>query len=204
MARTNSKEAILDAAESVVLESGAVHMTLDAVAARSGVSKGGLMYNFPTKEALLQAMIARMIEDYEAKREGIRQELSTQNPSELTIEIKMHSILAGTEARRSAAILAVIANEPELMEPFREKLCARFKERISSEGSPDRSVILFFAAFGLHFAELLNFPFLDPDQRKKVYADLLSLAGENSGYDPAQLEKQSNRRTISSKKRNRP
>lgn len=187
MARANSKEAILDAAEDVVLESGAAHLTLDAVAARSGVSKGGLMYNFPTKEALLQAMIARMIDQYESRRELVRQELADQNPSELWIEIKMHSQMAGTQSRRSAAILAVIANQPQLMEPFRDLLCARFKGRISSEESPARSMILFFAAFGMHFAELLNFPFLNPEQRDKVYGDLLRLARESDGYDPARL-----------------
>jgi len=39
--RSSSKVAMCDAAEAIVLESGARHMTLDAVAARGGVSKGG-------------------------------------------------------------------------------------------------------------------------------------------------------------------
>ncbi len=33
--------------------------TLDAVAARAGVSKGGLLYHFPTKEALGEAVLER-------------------------------------------------------------------------------------------------------------------------------------------------
>ena len=41
------------------LTSGAVHLTLDAVAERAGVSKGGLLYHFPSKESLLQAMVDR-------------------------------------------------------------------------------------------------------------------------------------------------
>jgi AcrR family transcriptional regulator len=58
--RTSSKVGILDAAEAVVLESGARHMTLDAVAVKAGVSKGGLLYHFPTKDALLRAMLDRL------------------------------------------------------------------------------------------------------------------------------------------------
>jgi AcrR family transcriptional regulator len=177
MPRPNSKEAILDAAEAIVLESGAAHMTLDAVAERSQISKGGLIYNFPTKAALLEAMIGRLIENYEDLRERVRHELSTETPSELMIEIKMLSGLAETDACPSAAILAVIANQPDLMEPFREKLCDRFTKRIVSEGRPERATILFFAALGLHFAEMLNFPFLDHERRKQVYSDLLRLAG---------------------------
>ena len=69
MSRPNSKDIILDAAEAIVCESGAAHMTLDAVAERAKVSKGGLIYNFPTKEALLQAMIGRLIDGFEDQRE---------------------------------------------------------------------------------------------------------------------------------------
>ena len=57
--RPSSRETILDAAEAVVLADGAAHLTLDAVAERAGVSKGGLLYHFPSKEILLQAMVDR-------------------------------------------------------------------------------------------------------------------------------------------------
>ena len=45
---TGARERILDAAESVVIEQGVTGMTLDAVAARAKVSKGGLLYHFPS------------------------------------------------------------------------------------------------------------------------------------------------------------
>ena len=44
-----------------LVKTGAGKLTLDAVAERAGLSKGGLLYNFPTKDALLQAMIQRMM-----------------------------------------------------------------------------------------------------------------------------------------------
>ena len=40
---------------------GAAHLTLDAVACKAGVSKGGLIHNFPTKDALLEAMVVRLL-----------------------------------------------------------------------------------------------------------------------------------------------
>ena len=66
--KANSYEHILDAAEEIVIEVGASHMTLDAVAKKAGISKGGLIYNFPSKKALLQAMIHRLIRRYEEQR----------------------------------------------------------------------------------------------------------------------------------------
>ena len=67
--RKSSREKILDAAAELVGEIGAGRLTLEAVAERAGLSKGGLLYNFPTKEALLQGMIQRMIDEV-AVREG--------------------------------------------------------------------------------------------------------------------------------------
>ncbi|TIP57248.1 MAG: helix-turn-helix transcriptional regulator, partial [Mesorhizobium sp.] len=53
--RTNSRDRILAAAADVARESGPGSLSLDAVASRAGVSKGGLLYNFPTKAKLMQA-----------------------------------------------------------------------------------------------------------------------------------------------------
>src|SRR5687767_14471935 len=46
-----ARERILEAAERVVGDVGAARMTLEGVAQAAGVSKGGLLYHFPTKEA---------------------------------------------------------------------------------------------------------------------------------------------------------
>ena len=66
--RKNSYDNILNAAEKVVVKVGAAHMTLDSVASKAGVSKGGLLYNFPTKEILLKAMVSRLIQYFGEER----------------------------------------------------------------------------------------------------------------------------------------
>jgi AcrR family transcriptional regulator len=51
------REAILRAALELVREQGAHALTLDAVARHAGVSKGGLIHHFNTKEALVRGVI---------------------------------------------------------------------------------------------------------------------------------------------------
>src|SRR5579862_4407233 len=53
------RDRVLDAAEAVILESGGQSFTLDAVAARAGISKGGLVYSFATKDDLVYAALER-------------------------------------------------------------------------------------------------------------------------------------------------
>ena len=60
-----ARERILEAAERVVGDVGAARMTLDVVAQAAGVSKGGLLYHFPSKESLLGALAKRYVEGME-------------------------------------------------------------------------------------------------------------------------------------------
>ncbi|MEM8704475.1 MAG: TetR/AcrR family transcriptional regulator, partial [Pseudomonadota bacterium] len=53
----DSKSDILTSAIEVIRRSGAQNFTIDAVAEESGFSKGGVLYNFPTKDALITGMV---------------------------------------------------------------------------------------------------------------------------------------------------
>ena len=66
------KEKVLDAAESLILESGGRLFTLDAVAERAGISKGGLVYTFSSKDGLIHAVLEREVARFQ---EAVRQRL---------------------------------------------------------------------------------------------------------------------------------
>lgn len=57
-----TRDRLLDAFESLLVEGGSRAATLDAVAARAEVSKGGLLYHFPSKDELVTAMLRRLCE----------------------------------------------------------------------------------------------------------------------------------------------
>ncbi|KHL12507.1 UNVERIFIED_CONTAM: TetR family transcriptional regulator [Mumia flava] len=57
-----TRDRILDAFETLLVDGGSRVATLDAVAAQAEVSKGGLLYHFPSKDAMVEAMLARLQE----------------------------------------------------------------------------------------------------------------------------------------------
>jgi AcrR family transcriptional regulator len=57
--RPSQRDRILDAYTDLVVTSGPETVTLDAVASAAGVSKGGLLYHFGSREALLEGLLAR-------------------------------------------------------------------------------------------------------------------------------------------------
>lgn len=176
--RPSSREAILDAAEAVVLEAGAANMTLDAVAAKAGLSKGGLIYNFPTKEALLEAMITRLLRRFEEELEQTAAALP-QGPAR---SLKAY-VAAGLKEderlqRVSAAMLAAAANDPRLLDPMRDYYRKWFGELSSGGLDPERACIVSLATEGLWVLELLRLSPFSPQQRSRIVAALLRLAGE--------------------------
>lgn len=62
MPRPSSREIILDAYEDLLTTGGPSAVTLEAVARRAEVSKGGLLYHFGSKEALRDALLVRFEE----------------------------------------------------------------------------------------------------------------------------------------------
>ncbi|WP_306357234.1 MULTISPECIES: TetR/AcrR family transcriptional regulator [unclassified Nocardia] len=60
MAVTSTRDRILDALETLLLDKGMSQVTLENVAATAGVSKGGLLYHFKSKDALLAGLVRRL------------------------------------------------------------------------------------------------------------------------------------------------
>ncbi len=60
-----AKEKIIDAYVSMLCEEGERAATMEATAARAGVSKGGLLYHFASKELLAQGAIEGLLKSHE-------------------------------------------------------------------------------------------------------------------------------------------
>lgn len=82
----------MDAARRILVEQGAGHFTLDAVAELAGVSKGGLLYHFPSKAALVEGLAERLRASTEANLERstedgvVRTFLETSRPGSAEAE----------------------------------------------------------------------------------------------------------------------
>ncbi len=174
--RGSSREAILDAAEAVVLASGAAHLTLDAVAERAGVSKGGLLYNFPSKESLLQAMVDRNMHRLGQDHAAALAQLPPAPGRELTAFVHMIAQKSTCcEKRLGGSLLAACANNPKLLEPVHRFHRWRLEtiEAAARDGLPfERAAIASLALDGLCLLEMLGLSPFAPEQRALILEDL--------------------------------
>jgi AcrR family transcriptional regulator len=58
------QQSILNSAENILIKSGYENLTMRKVATDAGISVGNLQYYYPTKEALISAMLNSVIQDY--------------------------------------------------------------------------------------------------------------------------------------------
>jgi AcrR family transcriptional regulator len=68
----SARDRVLDAYETLLIEHGGAAVTLDAVSAAAGVSKGGLLYHFASKDALTAGLLERLRERSVADADAIR------------------------------------------------------------------------------------------------------------------------------------
>jgi AcrR family transcriptional regulator len=173
---SNSRDKILAAAEEIVLEGGAGRLTLDAVARRAQVSKGGLMHHYPTKEALLEAMVQRMLQSYQDKRAREAAGFPKTPIGELKAGLHTGMTLDPQFIKVSAGILAAVASDPRLLEPVRKYYRGHFQNLANSGLRFELAALLFLATDGIYFLDLLGLFSLSRSQREGIQAEIMRLA----------------------------
>lgn len=115
MPKPSSRERILDSYEDILTERGPLEITLDAVAAHAGVSKGGLLYHFGSKDALRDGLLDRLTqrtaEDIDNARkapEGVVRYFLRTAITDATPEYPLH--------RTTMATLRLALNDPRAAE----------------------------------------------------------------------------------------
>lgn len=177
-AAASSRDRLLDAAEELVSAQGATNLTLDAVARAAGVSKGGLLYHFPTKEALLQAMVDRHLEEVDRRVAALLASGGRYATNPMLAYV--HALLETIPAKRAvgAALLAASATNPALMQPCREHHARSLARLGALPCGFERAATVLLAVDGLLLGELIQMSPFTPAQRERVVAELERLAEE--------------------------
>lgn len=173
--KPDTRERLLDAAAAIVAQSGAANLTIDAVAANAGLSKGGVLYHFPSKKALLHGMLERMLDEFRRRPLIPR---ADGRPSLLHSHIESVLNRPTGEQAASLAVIANAAEDPSLLEPAQVLLKERAEQITEEAADPVLALIVLLACEGIRFLEVINLQPLDDDALGKVGARLLEFAEE--------------------------
>jgi AcrR family transcriptional regulator len=173
--KANSRDKILAAAADVAREAGPGSLSLEAVATRAGVSKGGLLYNFPTKAKLMQGLVENYLQDFQNALETRAAENGRE--SVLAAYIKLSADDCEQPKPSASWMFSAIAEDPDFLTPikaFKRQLFERLKGETDALGS---LLVCFLAIEGLRSMNLFDSDVLSPDEHKLLVASLLKIAG---------------------------
>jgi AcrR family transcriptional regulator len=183
----SSRFDILAAAVQVIVRDGIQSLTIDAVAAEANLSKGGVLYHFPSKDALVREMLAYCLGEFQLQLESrvavdphpqgrfLRAFLSMLAPTIAPDDGSPVAGLAPSQQRRlhAAFIAAVIAN-PELVSDVKP-FFVWIREQATLDGlPPDEAVSIWAAADGLWFWDVLGIGSLDDALRAQTIDRLIA------------------------------
>jgi AcrR family transcriptional regulator len=165
MPRPSSRARILDALEEIVIEHGVAAVTLDAVCARAGVSKGGLLYHFDSRQALFEGLLARLDDEMTELFGGL--------PDDVPAMVERYLLDAGKPGKGALLYRALLATSradlPEPADPRLriERLFVRFYEPLQKIPDEVTRTHVQAVADGLFVRAMLGLPPLpDPMVRE--------------------------------------
>jgi AcrR family transcriptional regulator len=171
---TDTRTRLLDAAARVLLTTGAEQLTLAAVAAEAGVSKGGLFYHFPTKQALVAGMVDRLVGRFDAALAAAGHAPGAATRAYLDGTVPAEGGLPGADAT-TAALLGGLLVDPDALGPLRAAY-ARWQERLEHDGvDPAVATAVRLAADGWWLARLLDLAAPAPGLHERTRAALVAM-----------------------------
>ncbi|WP_439598686.1 TetR/AcrR family transcriptional regulator [Falsiroseomonas sp.] len=135
----DARSRILDAAEAIVQARGVPALTLESAARAAGVSKGGLLYHFASKEALLNGLLTRLAQAMSADFDRAM-EREPEGPGRVARAMlgwAFSDQMPGRDMhdRAAAVFLAAFHHDPALLDPVRE-LIAAMRVAMAADGLP--------------------------------------------------------------------
>ena len=175
---SNTRERILDALQDILISDGYSSVTLEAVARDASVSKGGLLYHFPSKVAMLSGLIDRLTEMAE---EEFRE---AEEGDEGVVRVFLRTSLPQSTEERELywAVIAALRTHDELPEEAVTKVqgtFTRWGEMLhEAVADPVLAEVILRAGDGLYMSAIAGMPQPSPEMNQRMIDRLVEMADE--------------------------
>ena len=169
-------ETVLAAAEALVASKGVKSLTMDAVAAQAGVSKGAVLHHFRSKDALIAGMVSRQLEAIRAGRRSEAEELPDRQNRALLAVLAQSSKRFRDEVGFPPALMVAAIENSECLGEIRAYGDDTFRQIRADSTAPEESTVLGYAALGVLLSRALGFATLDHEDGARLFATMELMA----------------------------
>ncbi|TDC61365.1 TetR/AcrR family transcriptional regulator, partial [Streptomyces hainanensis] len=180
--RPSQRNLILDAAIRVTERDGITALTLESAAEEAGVTKGGLMYHFRTRDELLLAIQRHLTVAWEEQLvAALGKPLAEASAREAVAAYALSGVEPGMARKADLAFMLESVARPELAEVW-EELMRRWAPAPARAEPADVDLLLArLAVDGLWLYEATGGPSLTEPVRAALRRRVAELVGERAG-----------------------
>jgi AcrR family transcriptional regulator len=169
-----TRKAALEAALAIIAREGPGRLTLDAIAKEAGISKGGLMHQFPSKHAVLKALLERQMEYSSNFHDRYVAAVGAgHNSPHLAAQIATMREAATHSSPVAMAFLGAMTEEPGLLELVRKRDAERLADVKAEARDMDLALLRRAAAHGLALDRLFGLSTLSQREEARLFERLL-------------------------------
>ncbi|MEM5340705.1 TetR/AcrR family transcriptional regulator [Paraburkholderia azotifigens] len=186
----NTRKKAIEAALSILTREGVGGLTFDSLSRESGISKGGLLHQFRTKDGVLKALLDHQRQQFEQIAHAyIAKAGATKTEPCLSSQIAIYRESARQPHSVARAVLAALVENPELLADFKATDVERMKKMREESSDLELSLLRYFAASGLAFNSLLGLSPLPESMLNRLFDRLLDEAAWVSQKPPAKTRR---------------
>lgn len=180
--KNTSRQKILAAAGELAHDTGLKHFSLDAVASRAGVSKGGLLYNFPTKAKLLEALVEQHLEEFRSALDEREKQHESAPGSVAAAYLELSVCEYDQSMPPPSGVLAAMAEDPSFLNPIRRFKRELLDRMLANANDETLALTIFLVMEGLRSMKLFDHEILTSEQRHAVIDALLEALAKKSDH----------------------
>jgi AcrR family transcriptional regulator len=148
---TATREKILSVTAKLIAASGPAELTIEKAAQAASLSKGAVLYHFPSKDALVSALITASLEKFDATTTRFVERDATGKGRFTRAYANVLFHPQNNTAEFAAGLLAAVTTNLSLLEPAVSRH-ADIQRRIEDDGiSASLATLIRLAADGLYF-----------------------------------------------------
>ena len=180
-----TRERILEALRAVLARGGASAVTLESVAAEAGLSKGGLLYHFRTKEALYAGLLAESEADVVVQMADRMERMSA---ARAFLDFALPA--SEQEAAATSALIAAVRADDSVGPDAAAALAAGFQRwdepLLAGVADPVLAQTIRLVGLGLYLGSVAGLPVPDPAVLRALTERLVTAAenADDSGGGP--------------------
>ena len=174
----STKSRIFEAAAKIIKERTVDEMTLEEVAKEADISKGGLLYHFPSKEQLIEGLVEYYEQLFTQEMKAELEKISDETKRPLSAYINAAFNFQSKSHHISQGVLAASLLSPGLLSPVQKRLSDFTTKHDQYLKDEDMANIIRLAADGLWLEDILELNTVPKSERERLRTKLLELAKE--------------------------